>query len=103
MNVGELKHHISILEKTALPDSVFKEEEWVETKKTWAKIEKETRSREVENDRVIEEVVLIFTIRYQTITTKSKIEYEGKTYTIEAIEDVDFEKRFLELQVKEVV
>lgn len=103
MNIGQLKHRISLVEEVETKDADgFKKKSWIEIRKSWCAITTYKRSKIVENDKESEEVTILFTVRYQDITKNHRIRYQGKDYRIESILDKNFSKRFLELSVKEV-
>jgi len=109
MNPGELKHKISLIKEEPAPmTSRFTTSSWVEWKKVWAKMEKEKRSKFIENEKVTENRTILFTIRYQKVIEemplkKLRIRYKEKEYEITNIEDKDFEQKTLVLSASEVV
>jgi SPP1 family predicted phage head-tail adaptor len=103
VNIGKLKHRITFISKqTVKSPNGFKENTWIEEKKTWSNIKKSKRSKRIENDREIEEVTIEFEIRYQTVDENHRIRYGGKDYEITDILDENFEKRYLTITAKEV-
>lgn len=104
MMIGELRHRISIIEETATTDSSgFVTKSWIEKKKTWAKIEKNKQAAQETAGKKIQNETLIFSIRYQDISTQSRIEFGGKQYLIHTISDPEFSKKYLELTASEVI
>ncbi|MGD6992168.1 phage head closure protein [Sutcliffiella horikoshii] len=105
MNIGELKHKISLIKEETSPSSTrFTTSTWTEWKKVWAKMEKEKRSKIILNEQITENRTILFTIRYQDFDLKGvRIRYKSKDYEITNIEDKDFEQKFLVLSASEVV
>jgi SPP1 family predicted phage head-tail adaptor len=103
MNIGELKHRISIKNyQETKSENAFSIKDWIETKQTWAHIGTFKRSSTVEDEKETTEETLIFTVRYQPISEKQRIGYLGVDYEIISIEDKNFEKRFLSVSVRRV-
>ena len=56
-----------------------------------------------ENEKQTSETSIIFEVRYQEIDPNWHIGFDGKTYSIEQIEDKTLNKRFLHITTKEVL
>jgi SPP1 family predicted phage head-tail adaptor len=100
--IGEMDKRISFLQKTISKDNGFKKETWSEVFKAWSKISMLKRSRVFQNENETEEKTILFEIRYREIDMNLRIQYQGKTYMIENVEDRDFAKRFVVISAKEV-
>ncbi len=106
MNAGKYRHRITIYRTETNEDSEgFQHEERVPVLKTHAAIKTFKGSTLVKLGTDFEKATTNFTIRYPVtrINRDMLIEYRGKLYTIEYLNDNNLEKRELEMQAKEVV
>lgn len=101
IKIGELKKVIEIQEKRTITDSDgFQLQEWVTIAKVRSKTEFDDRlMREVFKDTgTTSTVVKIFIFRYiPNITERHRILFEGKSYEIYGINNLDDENRFLKV------
>lgn len=103
MMVGDMRHRIAFLEEETTTDaSGFTSKDWIETKRTWAKVSKNIQAENETANKIMQEDRLIFTVRYQSIDTKSRIAFGGKQYLIDTIGDPEFSKRYLDIIAREV-
>lgn len=103
MDIGELKHRIQFVSRseTVSPNG-FKSTEWIESAKAWAKITSTKHSKGTLNEKSIEEVTILFVIRYRDVEQNWRIRYQGREYEIVTSQDEDFSRRFLSITAKEV-
>lgn len=103
MNIGQLKHRISLLEERVIPsDKTVKGKEWVETKKMWAHIEKKEKTIGFENNKRQTDTFVYFVVRYQDIPLINRIRHNGVDYIILEVLDRKADRRFLRIETKEV-
>ena len=106
INAGEYKHRISIYTETEKEDNAgFKVKSENIILKTRAKIKTTKGFTLLKNNTDFEQAHTNFTIRFPKteITRDMLIGYNGKTYTIEYLNNVDEENVELEIQAKVVV
>ena len=106
INAGDYKHRISIFKEVETEDKAgFK----VKTKSlilnAWAKVKTTRGFTLLKNNTDFEQAHTNFTIRFpkKEITRDMLIEYNGKIYTIEYLNNVDELNVELEIQAKAVV
>ena len=106
MNAGKYNKRISIYQETVKEDNAGF---GVSTKsivlKTWASVKTSKGYTLIKNNTDFEQAYTNFTIRFpqREITRDMLIEYNGKTYTIEYLNNVDEQGIELEIQAKVVV
>ena len=106
MNAGEYKHRISIYAETEKEDNAgFKIKSKSIILNAWAKVKTTRGFTLIKNNTDFEQAYTNFTIRYpkKSITRDMLIEYNGKTYTIEYLNNIDEKNVELEIQAKVVV
>ena len=106
MNAGEYNKRISIYTETENEDSAgFKVKSKSIILNAWAKVKTTKGFTLLKNNTDFEQAHTNFTIRYpaKEITRDMLIEYNGKTYTIEYLNNVDENNVELEIQAKVVV
>ena len=89
-NAGKFRHKIDIYQVTITKDTAYI---------------KTTRGMTIiKNNSDFEKAYTNFTIRYPhtTITRDMEIDYNGKTYDIQYLSNVDEANEFLEMQCKEI-
>lgn len=109
INPGLLKHKISVLRyEEVLDEEGFKVKDYKKILDCKAYLEKSktkddyigkssTKTYDIESSAP----TLNCVIRYnKNITDKDYVQYEGKIYSISEVEDIDFEKRFLRIVLK---
>ena len=106
MNAGEYNKRISIYTETESEDSagfIVKSKSIILD--AWAKVKTTRGFTLLANNTDFEKAYTNFTIRFpkQEITRDMLIEYKGKTYTIEYLNNVDENNVELEIQAKAVV
>lgn len=103
IEIGKMKYKITLLalNETPSPNGIV-EKTLTPLKSAWASIKEYKQTRKLENQRQIDEKLISFIIRYQDIQKAERIQYQNKIFTIETIDDMDFEKRFLQLTGREV-
>ena len=106
MNAGEYNKRISVFTETENEDNAgFKVKSQSIILNTWAKVKTTRGFTLLKNNTDFEQAYTNFTIRYpkKEITRDMLIEYNGKTYTIEYLNNVDENNVELEIQAKVVV
>lgn len=106
INAGEYNKRISIYAETEVEDSAgFKVRSKSIILNAWAKVKTTKGFTLLKNNTDFEQAHTNFTIRYpkKEITRDMLIEYNGKTYTIEYLNNVDENNVELEIQAKVVV
>lgn len=106
INAGEYNHRISIYTETEQEDnSGFIVKSKTVVLNAWAKVKTTRGFTLLKNNTDFEQAYTNFTIRYpkKKITRDMIIEYRGKTYTIEYLNNVDEKDVELEIQAKAVV
>lgn len=106
INAGEYNKKISIFTETKKEDNagfIFRTECVVLN--TWAKVKTTKGFTLLKNNTDFEQAHTNFTIRYpkKEITRDMLIKYNGKTYTIEYLNNIDENNVELEIQAKVVV
>lgn len=105
INAGDFKHKISIYATQIVTDSDgFQTPQKTLVLSPMAKIKTTKGMTLIKNETDFEKALTNFTIRYpKTVINRDMvIEYRGKTYTIEYLNNVDEACVFLEIQAKEV-
>lgn len=105
INAGKYKHKIKIYRVDIVEDNQgFPIETKTEVLSPYAEVKTTKGMTLIANDSDFEKAYTRFTIRYpQTvIDRKMVIEFKGKTYTIEYLNNVDEADVELEIQAKEV-
>jgi SPP1 family predicted phage head-tail adaptor len=106
INAGEYNKKISIYVETETEDNAgFKVKSKSIVLNAWAKVKTTKGFTLLKNNTDFEQAHTNFTIRFpkQEITRDMLIEYKGKTYTIEYLNNVDENNVELEIQAKAVV
>ena len=106
MNAGEYKHRISIYTETEREDDAgFLVKSKSIVLNAWAKVKTTKGFTLIKNNTDFEQAHTNFTIRFpkKEVTRDMLIEYKGKTYTIEYLNNVDEKNVELEIQAKVVV
>ena len=106
MNAGEYKHRISIYAEIEQEDNAgFKIRSKSIILNAWAKVKTTKGFTLLKDNTDFEQAHTNFTIRYpkKEITRDMLIEYRGKTYTIEYLNNIDENNIELEIQAKAVV
>ena len=105
-NAGKFNHRITIFRTVVAEDSAGFQTEVPEAVLTPMASIKTTRGMTIiKNGSDFEKALTNFTIRWPKsveINRDMQIEFRGKIYTIEYLNNVDEESRFLEIQAKEV-
>lgn len=105
MNAGEYKHRISIYIETEKEDSAgFNVKSKSIVLNTWAKVKTTKGFTLIQSNTDFEQAYTNFTIRFPKtkVTRDMLIEYKGKTYTIEYLNNIDEKDVELEIQAKVV-
>lgn len=106
MNAGKYKEKISIYQEVEQEDNAgFKNKSKSIVLKTRASVKTTKGFTLIKNNTDFEQAYTNFTIRYPktNITRDMLIEYRGKTYTVEYLNNVDERNIELEIQAKVVV
>ncbi|MCX7903040.1 MAG: phage head closure protein [Caloramator sp.] len=104
MNIGDMKHRITIQKPVrVIDDSGFETETWEDLKTVWASISNLHGREYFEAATVNAEKTIKFTIRYiNGIDSSMRISFKGKQYEITFIDNIKYENRFLEIKALEV-
>jgi SPP1 family predicted phage head-tail adaptor len=105
VNAGKYNHRISIFETKVVKDSAgFQSTERTLVLTTYASIKTTKGMTLIINNSDFEKAYTNFTIRYPVtpINRDMVLEFRGKSYTIEYINNVDERNVELELQCKEI-
>ena len=104
-NAGEYKHRISIYTETEKEDSAgFKKKSKSIILNTWARVKTTKGFTLIQNNTDFEKAYTNFTIRFPKteITRDMLIEYRGKIYSIEYLNNIDEKGVELEIQARGV-
>lgn len=105
VNAGDFKHKIAIYQTTITKDSAgFQTKTRTLVLSPYAKVKTTRGMTLIRNNTDFEKAYTNFTIRYPktAINRDMEIDFHGKTYTIEYLNNVDEMGVFLEIQAKEV-
>lgn len=105
MEIGELKHRITLQKPvTIVNPNGFEVETWEDYKTLWAAASN-LHGREYYAAAAVQaENTVKFTIRYiKGIDTTMRISFQGKQYNITAIDNIKYQNRYLEIKAREVV
>lgn len=105
INAGEYNKRISICQTVEREDNAgFKSKSENIVLTAWAKVKTTKGFTLIKNNTDFEQAHTNFTIRYpkKEITRDMVIKYNGKTYTIEYLNDIDEKHIELEMQAKVV-
>lgn len=106
INAGDYNKRISIFKETEQEDNAgFKFRSKSIVLNAWAKVKTTKGFTLLKNNTDFEQAYTNFTIRYpkKEITRDMLIEFNGKTYTIEYLNNIDEKGVELEIQAKAVV
>lgn len=106
INAGEYNKRISIFQEEEKEDNAgFKIKTKSVVLSSWAKVKTTKGFTLISNNTDFEKAYTNFTIRFPKveITRNMLVEYNGKTYTIEYLNNVDEKNIELEIQAKAVV
>lgn len=105
INAGKYKHRIKIYKTVIVKDSAgFQSPQRTLILEPYAAVKTTRGMTLIKNNTDFEKAYTNFTIRYPVtqIDRDCEIEFNGKTYTIEYLNNVDEENVELEIQAKEV-
>lgn len=105
INAGKYNKKISIYQTTVVKDSVgFQSKQRVLVLQPYAHVKTTKGMTLIKNNTDFEKAFTNFTIRYPVtpINRDMEIDFNGKTYTIEYLNNVDEKNVELEIQAKEV-
>ena len=105
INAGKYNKKISIFQTTIVKDSAgFQSRERVLVLQPYAHVKTTRGMTLIKNDTDFEKAYTNFTIRFPVteINRDMEIDFNGKTYTIEYLNNVDEKNVELEMQCKEV-
>jgi len=99
MNAGNLRHRVTILQKTTDIDTDgYPVEEWVAVATVWAAVEPISGREYFQAAAVQAENQTRFTMRYRKdVTPDMRLQYDGQDYEIKAILDLGGWRRWLEI------
>ena len=105
INAGKYNKRISIYQTTVVKDSAgFQSKQRVLVLQTYAHVKTTKGMTLIKNNTDFEKAFTNFTIRFPVteINRDMQIDFNGKTYTIEYLNNVDEKNVELEIQAKEV-
>ena len=105
VNAGRFKHKISIFETKVVKDSAgFQKKERTLVLSPYADVKTTKGITLIKNGSDFEKAFTNFTIRYPItpINRDMEIDFHGKTYTIQYLNNINEMGVFLEMQAKEV-
>ena len=105
INAGKYNKKITIYTTTLVTDSAgFQSEVQTVVLQPYAHVKTTKGITIIKNDSDFEKALTNFTIRYPItpITRDMLIEFKGKTYEIQYLNDIDLDGHELEIQAKEV-
>ena len=105
INAGKYNKKISIYQTTVVKDSAgFQSKQRVLVLQSYAHVKTTKGMTLIKNNTDFEKAFTNFTIRYPVtaINRDMEIDFNGKTYTIEYLNNVDEKNVELEIQAKEV-
>ena len=104
MNIGDMRHRITILKPVnATDDNGFETETYENFKTVWASISNLHGREYFEAATSNAEKTVKFTIRYiDGIDNSMRISFGGKQYEITFIDNIKYENRFIEIRALEV-
>ncbi|SHF50233.1 phage head closure protein [Caloramator proteoclasticus] len=104
MNIGDMRHRITILKPVkATDDNGFETETYENFKTVWASISNLYGREYFEAATLNAEKTVKFTIRYiDGIDNSMRISFRGKQYEITFIDNIKYENRFIEIRALEV-
>ena len=104
-NAGKYNHRINIYQTTVVKDSAgFQSKQRVLVLQPYAHVKTTKGMTLIKNNTDFEKAFTNFTIRFPVtpINRDMEIDFNGKTYTIEYLNNVDEKNVELEIQAKEV-
>jgi SPP1 family predicted phage head-tail adaptor len=105
MEIGDLKHRITLQQRTTtVSEQGFEEETWADYQTIWAAISN-LHGREYYAAAAVQaENTVKFTIRYLPgIDTAMRILFRGKQYNITALDNIKYRNRYVEIKALEVM
>lgn len=104
MSIGELRHKIVLLEQVSeINERGFEIQSFNEYKSVWAKVLNLSGKEYFQAAAINAENTLKFVIRYlENINLNMRILFKGKQYNIISIDNIKYEKRFIEIKALEV-
>jgi SPP1 family predicted phage head-tail adaptor len=104
LNIGDMRHRITILKPVnTADDNGFETETYENFKTVWASISNLYGREYFEAATLNAEKTVKFTIRYiDGIDNSMRISFRGKQYEITFIDNIKYENRFIEIRALEV-
>lgn len=105
MSIGKLRHRITLQKLTpVINENGFESEQLQELKTVWAEASNLHGKEYFEAMAVQAENTVRFTIRFlEGIDQTMQILFQGRAYSITAIDNIKYRKRYIEIQATEVV
>jgi len=103
MRIGDLRHKITIQEKTVTEDSEgIAAETWGDVATVWASVE-DLQGREFFQAAAVAEIIARIKIRYRPgIAPAMRVLFESRLFDIKSVIDPDGRRRELQLMCREV-
>lgn len=104
MEIGDLRHRITIQKRTTtINENGFEVETWEDYKTVWAAISNLHGREYFAAAAVQAENTVKFTVRYlPNLDPTMRIRFRDKTYDITAIDNIKYQNRFMEIKASEV-
>lgn len=102
--IGNLRHRITFQKlKTEINPNGFEIRNWEDYKTVWSEVSN-LRGREYfAAAQVQAENTVVFTLRYLSgIDTKMRILFQGRYYNITSIDNIKYQKKYMEIKTREV-
>lgn len=105
MSIGKLRHRITLQKLTSvINENGFESEQLQEYKTVWAEASNLHGKEYFEAMAVQAENTVKFTIRFlEGLDQTMQILFQGKAYSITAIDNIKYRNRYVEIQATEVV
>lgn len=100
MQIGELDRRVTIENYSASTNTYGEQiESWSTYRTVWAKIDFNGGNVKDEFEKLtgIAKVVFVRNLDIANLTTKSRINYDSKTYYVQAVNEIEGREKFLEL------
>jgi len=104
MRIGDLRHRISLQELVSIPDGMGGfSEEWQDVATVWASVEPLRGQERYLAQQTLQEVTHKVTMRYREgVSTRMRIFFGGRLFTIKAILDPEERHKWLEILCSEI-
>lgn len=103
MDIGELRHRITFQKQTLqINENGFEEEVWKDYKTVWASVSNLSGREYFKAAAIQKENTVKIRIRYMdSLDTSMQILFNEKRYNITSIDNIKYEKRYIEIKALE--